>query len=142
MSDKDEILSLLNLYSYTIDGGDLKSFTALYEKGEWNIEGLPPNRGAQAIFDNVMSKVIIYDDGTPRTRHINTNIEIAIDEKNETAKVQRYVTLIQQTETLPLQVIFSGHYHDEFVKEEGKWRFAKTVVTKPLIGDGSQHLRD
>ncbi len=141
MSDKDEIMSLLNRYSHTVDGGDIEGFVALFEKGEWYVEGSTPNRGSKEVFENVLSKVIIYEDGTPRTRHINANIELSIDEKSGTAKGQRYVTVLKQTDSLPLQVIFSGHYYDEFVKENGEWRFAKTVIHQPFVGDMSQHIK-
>ena len=40
-----------------------------------------------------------------------------------------------------LQVIFSGHYHDEFARTAGTWHFTRTVVHKPIIGNMSQHLR-
>jgi len=141
MSDREQILGLLNRYSYTVDSGDLDGFVALYEKAEMYVEGTPPKRGSKEIFDNVVSNVILHEDGTPRTRHISSNIELSIDEVAGTAKGQRYLTVIQQTETLPLQVIFSGHYHDEFVRENGSWRFSRTVVTNPFVGDTSQHLR-
>ena len=74
MSDKEQILSLLNRYSFTVDSGDLEGFVALFEKGEWYVEGTPPNKGSKEVFDNVVSNVIIYEDGTPRTRHVNANI--------------------------------------------------------------------
>lgn len=141
MSAKDKIMSLLNRYSHTVDGGDIEGFVALFEKGEWYVEGTTPNRGSKEVFDNVLSKVIIYEDGTPRTRHVNSNIELSIDESGGTAKGERYVTVLQQTDSLPLQAIFSGHYHDEFIKENGEWRFAKTVVHRPFVGDLSQHLK-
>lgn len=141
MSDREQLLSLLNRYSFAIDSGDLDGFVALYEKGEWYVEGSPPNKGAKEVFDNVVSNAIIYEDGTPKTRHVNTNIELSIDEVAGTAKGERYVTVLQQTGTLPLQAIFSGHYHDEFQKENGSWRFSRTVVRNPLVGDTSHHLR-
>lgn len=141
MSDEEQILSLINRYCYTVDGGDLDGFVALYENGELYVEGAQPNKGAKEIFDNVMSNVIIYPDGTPRTRHMNANVEISVDALAGTAKAQRYVTVLQQTETLPLQAIFSGHYHDEFVKENGSWRYSRTVIKNALVGDTSRHLR-
>ena len=89
----------------------------------------------------MLGNVIIYDDGTPKTRHVTANISLDIDEDAGTARGQRYVTVLQQTDELPLQTIFSGHYFDEFVKEDGRWRFAKTLVRHPLVGDMSRHLR-
>ena len=141
MSEKEEIMSLLNRYSYTVDGGDIQGFIALYEEAEWSVDGTTPSRGSKEVFDNVLSKIIIYEDGTPRTRHVTTNIELSIDEKDGTAKGQRYVTVLQQSDSLPLQAIFSGHYHDEFVRDNGKWRFARTVIHQPFIGDMSQHMK-
>ena len=140
MSDEAQILSLLNQYCYTVDSGDLDGFAALYEDAELYADGAPRNKGSQDILDNVMSNVIIYEDGTPKTRHMNANVELSIDAVAGTAKAQRYVTVLQQTETLPLQTIFTGHYHDEFVRQDGRWRYAKTVIKNPLVGDTSQHL--
>lgn len=141
MSAREELQSLLNRYSYTVDSGDLAGFAALYAKGEWYVEGTPPNRGTQAVMDNMLSKVILYADGTPRTRHLITNVEFVIDEAAGTAKGQRYVTVIQGTDDLPLQVIFSGHYHDDFARENGQWHFTRTVVRGPIVGNMSAHLR-
>ena len=141
MSAKDQIMSLLNRYSHTVDSGDLDGFVDLFSRGEWYVEGTKPNRGAEEIFDNVISKIIIYEDGTPRTRHVNSNVELTIDEGAGAASGQRYVTVLQQTDSLPLQAIFSGHYFDEFVNDNGSWRFAKTVVHSPFVGDMSQHLK-
>jgi 3-phenylpropionate/cinnamic acid dioxygenase small subunit len=141
MTAEEQITSLINRYAITVDSGDLDEFIDLFEKGEWYVDGLDPNKGPQEIFDNVISKIIIYADGTPRTRHVTTNVELEIDDKKGTAKGQRYVTVLQQTDELPLQPIFSGHYFDEFVKDGGTWRFAKTVVHNPLVGDMSQHLK-
>lgn len=141
MSARESILELLNQYSYTVDGGDMKGFMALFEHGEWSVEGAEPNRGAQEIWDNILSKIILYEDGTPRTRHVNTNVELDIDEAAGTARGQRYVTVLQGTDDFPLQTIFSGHYHDTFVRDNGRWRFASTVVHGPMQGDMSRHLK-
>ncbi len=141
MSAKDEITSLINRYSFTIDTGDLDGFVDLFAQGEWSVEGSTPSCGRQELFDNVIANVIIYNDGTSRTRHVTANVELDIDDEAGTAKCQRYVTVLQQTDELSLQTIFSGHYFDEFVKENGRWRFAKTLVRHPLVGNMSQHLK-
>ena len=41
MSDKEKILSLLNRYSHTVDGGDIEGFAALYDKGAWYVADSP-----------------------------------------------------------------------------------------------------
>ncbi len=89
----------------------------------------------------MLSQIILYEDGTPRTRHVSTNIEISIDESGSSAEVERYVTILQQTESLPLQMIASAQYHDKFTKNDGRWCFSQTVIRHPLSGDMSQHLK-
>ena len=59
MSAKDQIISLLNRYSHTVDSGDLDGFVDLFSHGEWYVEGTKPNRGPKEIFDNVISKIIL-----------------------------------------------------------------------------------
>jgi len=141
MNSRNEILSLLNNYCYCVDTGDLDGFIKLYENGEWSVDGSPVSRGGKEIYDNVISNIIIYDDGTPKTKHMTANIELTIDEANGVANCQRYITVMQQTEAFPLQAIFSGHYFDEFVNENGEWRYATTVIRHPLVGDMSQHMK-
>lgn len=142
MSAATEINTLLNEYAYRVDTGDLDGFLDLFEHGEWSVEGSTVSRGRKELSDNVISNIIIYDDGTPKTRHVTANVSLDIDEGAGKASGQRYVTVLQQTDKLPLQTIFSGHYFDDFVKENGRWRFEKTVVRHPLVGNMSEHLTD
>lgn len=141
MTARDEIAGLINQYSYRVDGGDFEGFRALFEQAEWSVEGAEPSCGGQAIWDNILTKLIVYEDGTPRTRHVTTNVQIEVDEAAGTASAQRYVTVLQSTDALPLQAIFSGHYFDTFVREDGRWRFASTLVRQPFVGDMSHHLK-
>jgi hypothetical protein len=131
MSARDEITHLMSRYGFTIDTGDLDGFAGLFEHGEWNIEGMQPRFGKPDMLD-WSQNVIIYDDGTPRTKHISANVDLEVDEEAGTGRSQCYVTVLQQTDTFPLQVIFSGHYFDDFERVDEKWRFAKRVVRYAL----------
>ena len=137
---KEEIQSLMNRYSFTIDTGDLDGFASLFEHGEWTMEGAPPNVGKQHLLE-LLSNVIIYDDGTPRTKHVTASIELDINEQAGTASSQCYVTVFQQTDDFPLQAIFSGHYFDDFECVDGKWRFKKRLIRHQLIGDMTAHIK-
>lgn len=141
MSSRDEIIHLMNRYGFTIDTGDLDGFTDLFEHGEWTAEGAKPNFGKQELLDT-LSGVIIYEDGTPRTKHLTANVDLEIDEQAGTAKSQCYVTVLQQTDDFPLQAIFSGHYFDDFERVDGKWRFKRRFIRHQLVGDMSAHLSD
>ena len=45
-----------------------------------------------------------------------------------------------QTDTLPLQPIIAGRYHDEFRKIDGAWCFIRRHMFSDLHGNLSEHL--
>jgi len=140
MSSREEILHLMNVYGFTIDTGDLDGFAALFEHGEWGMQGADPFIGKDQ-FREALQNVIIYEDGTPRTKHVTANVDLEIDESAGRAKSQCYVTVFQQTDNFPLQPIFSGHYFDDFERIDGHWRFKKRDIRNQLVGDMSAHLK-
>ena len=42
MSAREEILHLINRYTFTIDTGDLEGFASLFTHGKWIMEGAEP----------------------------------------------------------------------------------------------------
>ena len=141
MDSRIEITHLINLYGFTIDTGDLQGFADLFEHGEWTVEGTKPNIGTQQVLD-ALSTVRIYEDGTPRTKHVVSNLDLNIDEGDGTAESQCYVTVFQQTDDFPLQPIFCGHYFDNFVRVKGEWRYSRRLIRYMMVGDLSAHLND
>ena len=69
-----------------------------------------------------------------------SNLEI--DEENDRAESQCYVTVFQQTDDFPLQAIFCGHYFDCFVRVEGVWQFSQRIIKHMMVGDLSAHLNE
>jgi hypothetical protein len=80
----------------------------------------------------------LYPDGTPRTKHVITNVDIRLD--GDAARSRCTVTVFQQTDVLPLQPIASGHYHDRFERVDDRWRFTERELRNFLYGDRSQHI--
>ncbi len=132
MSDREQILDLMNRYCFAIDSGDLKTFGELFKQAKWIAEGHTPGKESA-------NNLILYADGTPRTKHVMSNIQIEV--VGDDAKAHSYVTVYQATEDFPLQVIFAGDYFDSYRKENGEWRFAMREIRHSLIGDMSKHLR-
>ncbi|MBE1502267.1 hypothetical protein H4696_009367 [Amycolatopsis lexingtonensis] len=56
--------------------------------------------------------VIVYEDGTPRTKHVTTNV--AVEVTGPTAAGSAYFTVLQAVPGFPLQTIAAGHYADRF----------------------------
>ena len=85
--------------------------------------------------------LIVYDDGTPRTKHITSNLAIEVDEAAGTAVSRSYFTVLQALPDMTLQPIVSGRYEDRFERRDGQWRFVERRVRTDLVGDVSRHLR-
>lgn len=139
-----EIENLLYTYAERIDAGDLEGIAELFARGCI----LPAPGGArevafegrEAVLGMYRSATRLYEDGTPRTRHVTTNAMIEVDEENDTATARSSYTVLQQTDALPLQPILCGRYHDTFRRIDGRWCFATRTILVDLVGDLSQHL--
>ena len=132
--DEEEIRNLMNEYCYAIDSGDFVTFAKLFQNAEWIAEGKKPSNESA-------NNIIIYEDGTPKTKHTITNISIDVDEERNKAIAHSYVTVYQGTADFPLLVIFSGDYYDEFKKIDGAWCFSKREIRNSITGDMCAHLK-
>lgn len=141
MDSRSEILRLMNLYCFTLDTGDLNGFAELFAHGQWIMEGGASSTGKDQLLAGLRN-VRLYEDGTPKTKHVTTNIDLVVDENSSTARSQCYVTVFQQTDQFPLQAIFAGHYFDDFERIDGAWRFTKRLIRQQLVGDMSAHVKN
>ena len=82
----------------------------------------------------------IYEDGTPKTKHVTTNAIVDVDDDAGSASSRSYYTVFQRTDALPLQPIICGRYHDTFHRIDGVWWFDTRIMFVDLVGDLSQHL--
>ena len=84
----------------------------------------------------------MYDDGTPRTKHVTTNPIVEVDEALGTATCRSYYTVLQQIGDGPLQPVVAGRYHDRFERVADEWRFSERDYSlMDLTGEISGHLR-
>jgi hypothetical protein len=77
---------------------------------------------------------------TLHTKHVTTNLQVHLDPAGGTARTRCYFTVLMQTQTLPLQPIIAGRYHDEFEKHDGRWCFTRRHILTDLVGNLSEHL--
>jgi 3-phenylpropionate/cinnamic acid dioxygenase small subunit len=149
MNDHAEIANLVYTYAERIDLGDFDGVGALFEHAVITAE--PRQAGAvegrRAAAEMYTAWTRRYADArsptgyTLHTKHVTTNLQIHLDEAARTARTRSYFTVLMQTETLPLQPIIAGRYHDEFEKVDGRWRFTRRHIITDLVGDLSEHLR-
>ncbi|WP_198351155.1 nuclear transport factor 2 family protein [Flavisphingomonas formosensis] len=108
---------------------------------ELTLNDNPPASGAEAVEAFLATALKTYDDGTPRTRHVTSNVILEIEEPRREASGWSYVTTFQATDGLPLQPIACGRYHDRFEQIDGRWIFRSRHVVTGLVGDLKHHRR-
>jgi 3-phenylpropionate/cinnamic acid dioxygenase small subunit len=133
------IENLIATYAFLVDDGEFAKLGDLLADATFSLNGGPAIKGRDAIERFAYDTLQTYDDGTPRTRHVTTNIIIEIDEDADTAVSRSYCTVFQSLPDFPLQAIASGRYQDRFQRQHGQWRFAERIVSTSLVGDVSHH---
>lgn len=142
MEDCRQIENLIYHYAELIDSGNLEGVAELFRNAV--IVSTAHNthrRGFDEVLQMYQVSCRLYEStGTPLTKHLTTNVIIELDEQGEKAIARSYYTVMQATDTLPLQPIISGRYQDCFCKVDGKWQFFSRDMFVDLIGDCSAHL--
>ncbi len=138
--DSREIENLVYTYAECIDAGDLEAVAELFRNGRIQAAPQMVCEGPEEVLRMYEGSTRLYDDGTPRTRHVTTNVAIEVHEDAATGTTRSYYTVFQQTDHLPLQPIIAGRYHDTFHRVGGQWCFDTREIFVDLTGDLSHHL--
>jgi 3-phenylpropionate/cinnamic acid dioxygenase small subunit len=133
-----EIENLIARYAYLVDDGDFEGLAVLFADAEFRLNGSAPIAGPE-VPAFARATLRTYDDGTPRTRHVTTNLLIEVDEAAGTATGRAYFTVFQALPDFPLQPIAAGRYADRFTRRGGTWHFTARAVSTDLVGDVSHH---
>jgi 3-phenylpropionate/cinnamic acid dioxygenase small subunit len=146
MSDSArEITNLIYNYAELLDAGDLDGVAGLFAHGRiCGVENGPPETvfsGSTGVRQMYAMATKIYEDGTPKTRHSTSNVQLEIDDTEGTARSRSYYSVTQATPDLPLQVIVTGHYKDTFHRLDGVWWFDSRIMFVDQVGDVSHHLK-
>lgn len=140
-SGRDAVAGLIFDYAERIDAGDLAGVAALFAGATYRSAQGGSYRGSAAVLEVLRRVVILHADGTPRTKHLTTNLVIDADEVAGSATARSYFTVLQATDQLSLQPIVAGRYHDSFVRDGTAWRFEDRLIFMDLVGDLREHLR-
>jgi hypothetical protein len=136
LEDREEIRQLLMDYGRCLDRRDFASFSALFaeKEGEW-IGGLGKAKGVQGI-RKLMEDSIGRDTsgkiGGPNY-HIFAN-EIIDVNGNEAKALTKWIFVVQSSSRQP-QPLMLGHYEDSFIREQGRWKFLKRMVSGDIPAD-------
>ena len=140
MTSRDAIADLIHAYAERLDAGDLDGVAALFAAATYGRPGGPVRHGTAEV--RAALGVVKLHDGSPRTKHVITNLIVDVDEAAGAATARSYFTVLQAAGTLPLQVILAGRYHDRFEHAGATWRFSERAIHIDLVGELREHLND
>lgn len=124
LEDREAIRSLILAYGVAHDNRDYRTFAALFAReGEW-VSGMGSAKGPEAIF-TLMDDTIGHNPqpGGSGTFHILSNEEIKVEGDLASANTKwMYVT---PDEDGSPDILILGHYLDEFIREDGVWKFLR-----------------
>jgi ketosteroid isomerase-like protein len=133
--------ALILRYAERIDRGDFAGVGELFAEGAIAApDGTVLARGqaqVQQLYERTTRR---YEDGTPRTKHVTTNLQIELDEERGEATARSYFTVLQGLPGFPLQPIVAGRYEDRFGRRADRWSFRERRMLVDLVGDVSRHL--
>jgi 3-phenylpropionate/cinnamic acid dioxygenase small subunit len=141
LDPEEAIRGLICAYAALLDAGDLDGVAALFADGTFRSARDGSTRTGAGEVRAMYGSVILYDDGTPRTKHVLGNIEITLDASGTTATSWCTFSVLQAAAEAPLSVVLAGRYEDHFECRKGTWGFAERVVHPDLLGKLSRHMR-
>jgi ketosteroid isomerase-like protein len=138
----ESITKLIYTYAERIDLGDFAGVGELFDHATLTFEGfgdaVSGREAIEALFGRTTRR---FEDGTPRTKHVMTNLIVDLDEGGETASSRSYFTVLQAVPgELALQPVIAGRYRHRYRRFEGEWRVTAMHIIIDLLGDLSSHM--
>ncbi len=138
-SGRAEITALVFAYAELLDAGDLDGVAALFAAAVWRSPDGRIRHGQDEI-RRMYDPIVLYADGTPRSKHVVTNVVIEIDEPELSARARSSFAVLQSVEGSPLRTVLAGRYHDRFERIDGTWAYRERAVHPDLVGDLRRHM--
>lgn len=140
MEPDRHIANLVGCYAERLDAGDLAGVAALFARAEYGLAGGDAVRGAGAVETLLSSQVQIHENGTPRTRHLTTNLIIEVED-GAAGRARSTYTVLQYGPDRPLAPIVMGRYEDDFRCDAEGWHFVSRRIHIDWVGDLGDHLK-
>jgi ketosteroid isomerase-like protein len=138
----EHIAKLMYTYAERIDAGDFAGIADVFADATLTFEGFEDGvsgrKAVQSLYERTTRR---YENGTPRTKHVITNIIVDVADDGASATSRSSFTVLQAVPgALALQPIIAGRYHDGFAYVQGQWRFTSVHIIIDLVGDLGHHM--
>ncbi|HVB91074.1 MAG TPA: nuclear transport factor 2 family protein [Acidimicrobiales bacterium] len=136
------ITRLIYLYAERIDAGDFDGVGEVFQHATLTFEGFGDAiTGREAIAALYGRTTRRYKDGTPRTKHLMTNVIVEVAEDGLSAASRSYFTVLQAVPgALDLQPVIAGRYRHSYDCVDGEWRVVAMHIMIDLMGDLAHHM--
>ncbi|MEJ2109049.1 MAG: nuclear transport factor 2 family protein [Acidobacteriota bacterium] len=135
LEDREQIRRLLTDYGLCLDRRDFIAFSNLFSEtdGEW-IGGMGKAKGRQAIVALMEDKI-----GNPSEETVADNFHLFMNETidldgNRAHAETKWIFVVRNDEGRP-EPFYLGHYADELIKKNGRWKFLRRVVYSEIPED-------
>jgi 3-phenylpropionate/cinnamic acid dioxygenase small subunit len=137
----EAITKLIYTYAERIDLGDFTGVGELFDHATLTFEGfgdaVSGREAIEALYGRTTRR---FEDGTPRTKHVMTNLIVDVDD-DVTASSRSYFTVLQAVPgELALQPVIAGRYRHRYERAVEGWRVTAMHIVIDLIGDLSSHM--
>jgi uncharacterized protein (TIGR02246 family) len=136
LEDREAIRALLVAYASTLDNRDFAGFEQLWAKdSEFVGGGGNTAKGPAAIRD--LLRGLLTKNGSPTPgRDFHLVMNQTVDVAGDTATGFSRGTWVSTNAENRLQVSIVANYYDQFVKEDGRWKFKRHQIggTPPASG--------
>ena len=139
-SDDEAVRALVIAYAERLDRGDLDGVAALFDGAVVRAARSGDLTGSAEV-RRMYDPVVLYEDRTPRTQHVLSNLEVEVDAAARTATSRCAFAVVQARPGGGVQPVLAGRYEDRFALVDGAWRFVERVIRPDLAGDLSDHMR-
>ena len=138
----EAITKLIYTYAERIDAGDFAGVGELLEHATLTFEGFGDAVAGREAIEGLYTRTTRrYEDGTPRTKHVMTNVIVDVADDGTAASSRSYFTVLQAVPgSFPLQPVIAGRYRHTYERVEDHWRVAAMHITIDLTGDLAHHL--
>ena len=137
------IENLMFTYAERIDAGDFKGLAKLFAKARIiGPKGDVQGTGSDEIEKIYLRSTQVFEDGTPMTQHVTTNLILEFAPDGRSCAVRSRFTVVQAVDGFGLQPIITGYYEDKFAYTEADgWHFTERRMKPKLAGNLTRHLK-
>ena len=127
LEDREAIRALLVAYATTLDNRDFAGFEQLWAKDSEFLGGGGNNAKGPAAIRDLLRGLLTKNGSTPgRDFHLVMNQ--TVDVTGDTATGFSRGTWVSTNAENRLQVTIIANYYDQFVKEDGRWKFKRHQI--------------